>query len=156
MNISTSVYTLSRSGSFLQAKRHLIDQENNTLIALQRKIRILNLPLDMQIYLFDTVIKPILWYSSEIWGYGNLDIIERCQLKFYKQILNLKRSTPSFMVYGKLGAYPLFIDIQYRMVSFWAKMRDGGHNEIATNLYKIIYRLSKQGKLKSKWLDYVK
>ena len=60
------------------------------------------------------------------------------------------------MVYGKLGAYPLFIDIQYRMVSFWAKMRDGGHNEIATNLYKIIYRLSKQGKLKSKWLDYVK
>ena len=60
------------------------------------------------------------------------------------------------MVYGELGAYPLFIDIQYRMVSFWAKLRDGGHNDIATNLYKIIYRLSEQGKLKSKWLDHVK
>ena len=52
------------------------------------------------------------------------------------------------MVYGELGAYPLFIDIQYRMVSFWAKLRDGGHNDIATNLYNIIYRLSEQGKLK--------
>ena len=59
------------------------------------------------------------------------------------------------MVYGELGAYPLFIDIQYRMVSFWAKLIDGGHNEIATNLYKIIYRLSEQGKVKSKLLDHV-
>ena len=110
----------------------------------------------MQIYLFDKVIKPILLYSSEIWGCGNLDIIERRQLKFYKQILNLKKSTPSFMVYRELGAYPLFIEIQYRMVSFWAKLRDGRHSEIATNLFKIIYRLSEQGKLKSKWLDHVK
>ena len=29
---------LSRSGSFLQAKRHLVDQANNALFALQRKI----------------------------------------------------------------------------------------------------------------------
>ena len=75
---------LSRSSSFLQAKRHLVDKANNVLFALQRKIRILNLPLDMHIYRFDKVIKPILLYSSEIWGYGNLDIIVICQLKFYK------------------------------------------------------------------------
>ena len=145
---------LSRSGSFLQAKRHLVDQANNALFALQRKVRILNLPLDMQAYLFDKVIKPILLYSSEIWGYGNLDIIERCQLKFYKQILNLKKSTPTFMVYGELGTFPLFIDIQCRMVSFWAKLRDG-HNEIASTIYDIVYRLRKQGKLKPKWIDHV-
>ena len=145
---------LSRSGSFLQAKRHLVDQANNSLFALQRKIRILNLPLDMQIYLFDKVIKPILLYSSEIWGYGNLDIIERCQLKFYKQILNLKKSTPTFMVYGELGTFPLFVDIQCRMVSFWAKLRDG-HNEIASTIYDIVYRLREQGKLKAKWIDHV-
>ena len=145
---------LSRSGSFLQAKRHLVDQANNALFALQRKIRILNLPLDMQIYLFDKVIKPILLYSSEIWGYGNLDIIERCQLKFYKQILNLKKSTPTFMVYGELGTFPLYVDIQCRMVSFWAKLRDG-HNEIASTIYDIVYRLREQGKLKSKWIDHV-
>ena len=60
------------------------------------------------------------------------------------------------MVYGELGAYPLFIDIQYRMVSLWAKLRDGGHNEIATNLYKIINRLKEKEKIKSKWLDHVK
>ena len=108
----------------------------------------------MQIYLFDKVIKPILLYSSEIWGYGNLDIIERCQLKFYKQILNLKKSTPTFMVYGELGTFPLFVDIQCRMVSFWAELRDG-HNEIASTIYDIVYRLREQGKLKSKWIDHV-
>ena len=34
--------------------------------------------------------------------------IERVQLKFYKHILNLKKSTPSFMIYGELGAHTLY------------------------------------------------
>ena len=36
-------------------------------------------------------------------GYGNWNIIERVHLNFLKIIFNLKRSTPSFMIYGKLG-----------------------------------------------------
>ena len=33
--------------------------------------------------------------------------------------------TPSFMVHGELGRYPLTIDIKIRMVSYWAKFIDG-------------------------------
>ena len=78
----------------------------------------------MQIDLFNQMIKPILLYGCEIWGFGNLEIIERVQLNFFKQILYLKKSTPSFMVYGELGAYPLFIDIQSRMIFFWCKVNN--------------------------------
>ena len=100
----------------------MTNQANNALFSLQRKIRNLNLPIDMQIGLFNKMIETILLYGCEIGGYGNLDIIERVQLKFYKQILYLKKSTPSFMVYGELGAYQLFVDIQSRMLSFWCKV----------------------------------
>jgi hypothetical protein len=49
------------------------------------------------------IVKPILLYGGEIWGFGNIDIIERVHLKFCKLILNLKKSTPNFMIYGELG-----------------------------------------------------
>ena len=39
------------------------------------------------------------------------------------------------------------------MVSFWAKLRDG-HNEIASTIYDIVYRLREQVKLNSKWIDH--
>ncbi|MEW8547414.1 MAG: reverse transcriptase family protein, partial [Candidatus Thiodiazotropha sp.] len=147
---------LARSGSFLKAKKHIVEQANNALFSLQRKIRFLNLPIDMQFDLFNKMIKPILLYGCELWGFGNIDSIERVQLKFLKQILNLKKSTPSFMVYGELGAYPLYIDIQCRMVSFWAKLGSSGNNDIATCLYQLIYSLNEQKRIQSKWLAHIK
>ena len=89
---------LAKSCSYLSCKKHIAEQANHAMFSLLRKIRVLNLPIEMQIDLFDKLIKPILLYGCEIWGFGNLDIIERVQLNFLKLILNLKKSTPSFMV----------------------------------------------------------
>ncbi len=41
----------------------------------------------MQLELFDKMVKPILLYGSEIWGFGNNDIIERVHLKYIKNYL---------------------------------------------------------------------
>ena len=65
--------------------------------------------------------KPILLYGSEIWGFGNIDIIERSQLKSLKYIFNLKKSTPSFMIDGELGIMPIYTDIKTRVISYWSK-----------------------------------
>jgi hypothetical protein len=43
----------------------------------------LELPIDMQIDLFNKIVKPVLLYGCEIWGFGNIDCIERVQLKFF-------------------------------------------------------------------------
>ena len=110
---------VSRTGTFLKTKRHIAEQANIALFSLLRKIRVLNLPIQMQVDLFNKTIKPILLYGCEIWGFGNLDPIERVQLKVFKHILNLKKSTPSFMIYGEFGIYPLEIDIKNRLISFW-------------------------------------
>jgi hypothetical protein len=57
--------------------------------------------------LFDQMVKPILLYGCEIWGFGNNDLLEKVHLKFCKMILNLKTSTPNYMIYGELGRYPV-------------------------------------------------
>ena len=56
------------------------------MFSLLRKIKCLQLPFDIQIDLFNKIVKPVLLYGSEIWGFGNLDILERVQSKFYKYI----------------------------------------------------------------------
>ena len=66
------------------------------------------LPIDVQIELFEKIVRPILLYGSKVLGFGNLDVFERIVLKFLKIILNMKTSTPNFMMYGKQG-FILFI-----------------------------------------------
>ena len=62
-------------------------------------------------------------YGSEIWGFNkNVDCLEKLQLRFYKSLLNLKSSTPNYMIYRELGRIPIEIDITIRMVSFWARL----------------------------------
>ena len=56
--------------------------------------------------LFDKIIIPMLTYGSAIWGCENIDILEKLHVKFCKLLLNLKTSTPNFMLYGELGRYP--------------------------------------------------
>ena len=87
-----------------------------------KKGRLHNLSIKSQYYLFDKIVKPILLYGCEIWWFGNIDIIERVHLTFCKLILNLKKSTPNFMIYGELGIYPMSVYIELRMINFGQKL----------------------------------
>ena len=95
------------------------------MYSLLAKARNLRLPIDMQLDLFKKLVKPILLYVCEVWGFGNVDVLERVELKFIKQVLKLKSRTPNYIVYREVGLYPLYIDIHGRMVSylFYRKIR---------------------------------
>ena len=67
------------------------------MFALHRKIRVLNLPIEMQIDLFNKLIKPILLYGCEIWAIGNLDIIERCPVEIPENDIEHEEIYPLIM-----------------------------------------------------------
>ena len=96
-----------RSGSFLRAKKYIADQARKAVFALLKKAKQLLLPIDIQLDLFNKCIRPILLYGCEVWGYGNVEISEQVQLRFLKFVLNLKRTTPNYIVYGETGVLPL-------------------------------------------------
>ena len=101
----------SRSGSFHKAKQHIAKQATKAMYYIIKKAKELLLPIDMQIDLFNKMVKPILLYGCECWGYGNNNVLERVQLKFLKYILGIKSSTPNCIVYGETGVKPLQVDI---------------------------------------------
>ena len=107
------------------------------------------------------MIKPILMYSAEIWGFGNCDVIERVHLRFLKYILKLKKSTPSHMIYGELGIFPISLEIRHRVLTYWCKiitdcnMEALGTQKLSTYVYSLIYSMHRNKKLNSLWLKSV-
>jgi hypothetical protein len=46
--------------------------------------RLYKLSVKIQLDLFDKMIKPVLLYGCEVWGFGKNEVVERVHLKFCK------------------------------------------------------------------------
>ena len=100
------------NGSFVKNRKHVYEQAQRAMFSLLRRSRQLDLPLDIQLELFDKLIMPILTYGCEVWGFENLNIIEKLHLKYLIYILGVKMSTPTCMVLGETGRFPVNITIK--------------------------------------------
>jgi len=67
------------------------------------------------------MITAILWYMSKVWGYES-SVLDRFQLQYCTQILGLKQSTTSCMIYGELGFTPVSVLIKNRILNYWCKL----------------------------------
>ena len=60
--------------------------------------------------LFDTMIKPVLLYGSELWDFEISEAIENAQDQFCKRFLKLPQHTAHILARGNCGRYPIYID----------------------------------------------
>ena len=146
----------SKTGNFNLAKKRLVDKAVVSMYAVLKLGRKHNLSIKCLLSLFDKMVKPILLYGCEIWGFGNNDVLEKVHLKFCKMILNLKTSTPNYMIYGELGRYPVEIDIKIRIISFWAKLICGKQSKISCIMYSLSHHLYSQQNFDIKWIKCLK
>ena len=112
----------SKSRSFLNTRKHISEQAKKAMYLLFSRINNFYLPIDLQLKLFDHTVLPILAYASEIWGFENLEIIEKIHIDFLLKITKSRKSTPLYMIYAELGRFPIEVIIKTRMVSFWNKL----------------------------------
>ena len=141
------------SGSFLTARKHIKTQANKAMHLLNMRIANLNLPIDLQLKLFDHTVLPIITYASEIWGFESCKILETIHNQFLRSILHVRKSTPLYMIYAELGRYPIELTIQSRMVSFWARLISGKQSKLSFVLYQKL--VLTQG-IQSKWANKIK
>ena len=71
-----------------------ISQAKRALFSVLANATKLQLPIDLQCHLFYACIVPIFAiYSSEIWGFNNINEIEKAQNFFCEHILKLNSGT---------------------------------------------------------------
>ena len=146
---------MNYNGNYHKAKKELHDQANKAMFSLLTKSQVLELPIDIQLDLFEKTVVPILLYGSEVWGFENMKIVETLHLRFCKYILKLKRSTPSYMVYGELGVYSMRIYVAMRMVTYWTKLIDNSC-KLSSKVYNILHQLSETNVMKVPWIEQIK
>ena len=102
--------------------------------------------------LFDSLIKPILLYCSEIWGVSSKPIHETFHNKFCKSLLGLNKSASTSAVLGDLGRYPMQIFIDIFIVKYWIRIANNTCRQLVSEAY--ISELNQNEP--SKWILYVK
>ena len=145
----------SKNGRFIEAMEDNIEKAKKGMHSLRSASAEKNIPIDCQIDLFEKTIEPILLYGAEIWGQENVEIIEKFRLKVLKQILGVRRTTPTYMVYGETGKLPLKTTIKKRIIQFWYNIVTGKTDKLAFQLYKIMFQDYSRGTAKYKWLETI-
>jgi hypothetical protein len=69
------------------------------MYSIFKNSRKLCLPIDIQIEMFGTMVKPLVMYGCEVWGFINNSVIESFCLQFYKSILGLKKKVNQTVFY---------------------------------------------------------
>ena len=122
-------------------------KENASFI--YKRINNLQIPIDLQIKLFNHTILSILLYGYEILGFHNSNLIEN---QFLRTITQLRKSTPIDMIYAELGITPVEIHIKSRMIGFWISVLNSENTKLSKIMYKIMLNESNQGS-NFKWIN---
>ena len=72
--------------------------------------------------IFDTMVKPILLYGGEVWGYTYRESVERINILACKQFLGVGKYTNNYMALGECGRYPLCLDYFVKFLKYWCKI----------------------------------
>ena len=96
---------LNTTGNFNKAITKQAEKAKQAMYEVLKRGCTHNLSVECQHELFEKMVKPILLYGSEIWGYSkNIDCLEKLQLRFCKLLLKLKSSTPKLYDLWGTGA----------------------------------------------------
>ena len=128
--------TMSSNGSFLNARKSIYQKANKAMHLLYKRIYNLNLPIDLQLKLFDSTIIPIIAYGCEVWGYEDLQMFERIHNQFLRLVTKCRKSTPMYMLYGELDRYPIEIIIKSRLIGFWTRIITGNQSKLIYLVYQ--------------------
>ena len=85
------LYLFTAGDAFTHAMYTLAGQAGKAIFKLNKYLfQFTQLSPKHILELFDKLIKPILHYGSEIWGFLNANVIERVHLRFCKNLLGKK------------------------------------------------------------------
>jgi len=93
------------------------------------------LPMSIAFHLFDKLVKPVVLYGAEIWGFSRYKSLEDVQIMFCKKLLGVPKHASNLAVLGECGRYPLFICAFVKNVKYWLKLTQMNEGRYARSCY---------------------
>ena len=98
---------------------------------------------ERRMFMFNYLVKSIVLYGAEIFGWNEHKKLETIQEKYIRWCLELDRNTPSYMILAETGMNKLKIDAGRRAVNFEKKIRTKTENLILKECIRELDKLEK-------------
>jgi len=83
-----------------------------------------------RMFLFDTLVKSVLLYGVEIWGWREEEVVERIQERYIRWVLELDTCTPGYIVREEAKRDKMRVDTGSRAWRYEMKVRKNENNNI--------------------------
>ena len=115
--------TINRRANLKYCQHTLIKQALRAKATLEGYLnKHKHMPVKVVFELFDTLVKPVVMFNSEIWGINISKDLEQFHLSFMKRTLGVKQSTNNCLIYAETGRYPLYVSIYKQIIKYWLKL----------------------------------
>ena len=143
------------SGSFTKSTEDLYNRGLKAFFKLKRQLSQGNIKSSLYTHLFDTMVKPVLLYTSEIWGplaitqrklstltnfsielaYDKLHI-EKIQNLLCRTVLGVNAKATKMALYSETGRYPLYIDAIINTVKYLNRLEAGNCSNVLREAFE--------------------
>ena len=125
------------------------------MFVVLRKSWSLELPFETRLQLFDNMVKPILTYGAEVWGFEDDTIVESLHLEFCRLLLSYNKHAPRTMIYGELDRFPLSISTKEKLIGYLGKLVSDRKDKISNLMYKVMLNKYLSGEHESLWISSI-
>ena len=112
---------------FSENYQYLCNQDRKASFGIHRKTRTIGiLPPPVMFYIFDTLIKPITTYGSDVWGACSSGVksLDKVFLNFMRCVLQVKATTCNTIVYGECGRLPPSVHCNINVICFMYRLQN--------------------------------
>ena len=128
--------------------QYLCDKARKAIFSSQRMTKSLN-PLSpkLKFHIFDTLIRPVLTYGSDVWGHrkSGLKEIDRVFMRYVRCVLNVKATTSNVIVIGECGRYPPSVFCHISLLCFSNRMYHMSDTKLSKQVYSELLKLHENG-----------
>ena len=137
-----------KSDVFVMNYEYLCDKARKALFAAKAKLKHYStVPCSILCNVFNTLVRPILTYASDVWGISvnGRNKVDKLFLWFLKNMLGVKHSTPSLMVLAETGQILPSVDCISNVIKFINRLEFMNDNAFVKQIYNDLRRLHSCG-----------
>ena len=160
------------NAKFSIAEKTLSMKASRALFSIKQSIFDKTIKPSSILHIFDSLVKPIALYNSEIWsGYKycfkgktieelfaltlkNTNEFDKTYMRFCKYVLGVNSKACNFAVISELGQFPLIISIITNCINFWLHTIQSNSDSLLQKAYQ--EQVNSSNNNNNMWLQFVK
>ena len=148
--LGTVVRSIKRRNQdiFSENSSFICTKARKATFSIQKKVKFFKLlPPEIRFEIFDTLIKPILTYGSDVWGINKtaLHELDKSFLNYIRCVLCVKSTTSNIIVFGECGKFPPSMYCHVNVLCYMHRLLKMQYGQVVKSVFDSLHKLNNQG-----------